>query len=144
MKSHHFAALEAKRLYEITQKKKLGDFYSNTAGGQNDTYKLPEPEPVPSSPAAANLASLRTRVMWDHGVLLEAALPGSSWYPSLLLLLVAAKMTVIVLPHHQTILTHFPPFLGEEEIVRFSLSTLSSANSPSWERREKDGCSTSA
>lgn len=64
MKSHHFAALEAKRLYEITQKKKkLGDFYSNIAGGQNDTYKLPEPEPVPSSPAAANLASLRTRVM---------------------------------------------------------------------------------
>lgn len=118
-----------------------GRFYSNTAGGQNDTYKLPEPEPVPSSPAVDNLASLRTWVMWDHGVLLKAALPGSSWYPSLLLLLEAAEMTVIILLPHHAILTHFSTFLRG---MHFSLSALSSSNSPSWEREEKGGYSTSA
>lgn len=57
--SHHFAALEAERHYEISKKKKKTvRFYASTAGGQNDTNKLPEREPVPSSPAADNEASL--------------------------------------------------------------------------------------
>lgn len=56
--SHRFAALEAERHCEISKKKKPGRFYASTAGGQNDTNKLPEREPVPSSPAADNEASL--------------------------------------------------------------------------------------
>lgn len=40
------------------KKTKPGRLYASTAGGQNDTNKLPEREPVPSSPAADNEASL--------------------------------------------------------------------------------------
>lgn len=139
--SHQFAVLEVERLCEIA--KKNGRFYSNTAGGQNETQKLPDPEPVPSSPAAANLAPLGPCVMWDRGVLLEGASPGSSPCPSRLLLPVASEMTVIVLPQHHATLTHSPRFLGEA-VMNFSLSTLSSINSPSRERGEKGGSSTSA
>ena len=55
--------------------------------------------------------------MWDDGAQLEEALPGSSWYPSLLLLLEAAEMIAIILPHHYDMLMHFCTFLGEEEIM---------------------------
>lgn len=139
--SHQFAVLEVERVCEIA--KKNGRIYSNTAGGQNETQKLPEPEPVPSSPAAANPAPLRPWVMGEHGVLLEGALPGSRPCPSLLLLPVASEMTVIILPQHHAALTHSPRFLGEA-VMNFSLSTLSSINSPSRERGGKRGSSTSA
>lgn len=46
---------------------------------------------MPSSPAADNPALLRTWDVGDHGELLEAALPGTTWSPSLPLFLGAAK-----------------------------------------------------
>lgn len=59
--SHHFATLEAEKLCEISQK--IRRFYSSAAGVQNETSKLPKPDPVPSSPAVDDLASLRACVM---------------------------------------------------------------------------------
>lgn len=68
--------------------KELGGFFPITAGGQDDTFKLPEAEAVPGSAAAENPALLRTRDVGSCWRQLCLAPPGP---PSLLLFLGAAR-----------------------------------------------------
>lgn len=90
-----------KKRCEITQKTER--LYSGVAGGQNNSFELPKADPVPSSPAADNLASLRTWVVGDHGLLLEEQLV------SLIPFTAGGSQDGYHHPAPPPRLTHFPP-----------------------------------